>query len=110
MPSTKPARRPKKERTEIPRGVAARIQFLSDRTCCVCRTPDKPIQIHHLDEKPSNHTEENLALLCLDCHDKTMIRGGFGRKLARSPDKLTAHPGVIILVRSLGYQTECGQR
>lgn len=81
MPSTKPARRPKKERTEIPRGVAARVQFLSDRTCCVCRTPDKPIQIHHLDENPNNHTEENLAVLCLDCHDKTMIRGGFGRKL-----------------------------
>lgn len=73
--------RRKKERTEIPRGVAARIQFLSDRTCCVCRTPNKPIQIHHIDENPNNHVETNLAVLCLDCHDKTMIRGGFGRKL-----------------------------
>lgn len=81
MTTTKPARRPKKDRTEIPRGVAARIQFLSDRTCCVCRIPNKPIQIHHLDENPGNHAEANLAVLCLDCHDKTMIRGGFGRKL-----------------------------
>lgn len=81
MTSTKPARRSKKDRIEIPRGVAARIQFLSDRTCCVCRTPDKPLQIHHLDENPNNHDENNLAVLCLDCHDKTMIRDGFGRKL-----------------------------
>lgn len=81
MTSKKRTARPKKVRTDIPRDVAARIQFFSNRTCCICRIPDKPIQIHHLDENPNNHDEDNLAVLCLDCHDKTMIRGGFGRKL-----------------------------
>lgn len=81
MSSLTHTKQPKKNRTGIPRGVAARVQFLSDRTCCVCRTPNKPIQIHHLDENPSNHEEVNLSVLCLDCHDKTMIKGGFGRKL-----------------------------
>jgi hypothetical protein len=37
--------------------------------------------MHHIDENPFNHAIENLALLCLDCHNDTQIRGGFARKL-----------------------------
>jgi Protein of unknown function (DUF3298) len=72
---------PRKERSEIPAEVAARVLFLSDRTCCVCREGRKPIQIHHLNEDPSNSEEANLAVLCLECHRDTQIRGGFDRKL-----------------------------
>jgi tetratricopeptide (TPR) repeat protein len=39
------------------------------------------VQIHHLDEDPRNHAEQNLSVLCLECHNETMQRGGFGRKL-----------------------------
>lgn len=70
----------RKERADVPEVVAARLLFLSDRTCCVCRTR-KPVQIHHLDENPANNAEENLAVLCFDCHRETQIRGGFDRKL-----------------------------
>lgn len=71
----------RKKRTEIPKEIAARVLFLSDRTCCVCRVYGKPVQIHHIDEDPSNHESDNLAVLCLDCHRDTQIRGGFDRKL-----------------------------
>jgi len=70
-----------KERNEIPAEVAARVLFRSHRTCCVCREPRKPVQIHHIDEDPSNGNEGNLAVLCFDCHDQTQIKGGFARKL-----------------------------
>ena len=70
-----------KERNEIPAELAAKVLFLSNRICCVCRERRKPIQIHHIDEDPSNSSEENLAVLCLDCHHDTQIRGGFSRKL-----------------------------
>ncbi len=68
-------------RTSLPRNVAAQALFLSDRTCCVCRKEGKPIQIHHVDDDPSNHAPSNLAVLCFDCHNDTLIQGGFGRKL-----------------------------
>lgn len=71
----------KRTRTEIPPEVAARLLFLSDRTCCVCRVRGKPVQIHHLDENPSNHDPANLAVLCFDCHRGTQLTGGFDRKL-----------------------------
>ncbi len=61
--------------------MAAQILFLSDRTCCVCRVKGKPVQIHHIDDDPSNNVRNNLAVLCLDCHTDTQIRGGFSRKL-----------------------------
>ncbi|WP_227985633.1 HNH endonuclease signature motif containing protein, partial [Nocardia spumae] len=52
----------------------------SDRTCCVCRNK-KPVQIHHIDDNPSNNDFGNLAVLCFDCHRETQIQGGFDRKL-----------------------------
>jgi hypothetical protein len=39
------------------------------------------VQIHHVDDDPSNSSMENLAVLCLDCHTTTQIIGGFHRKL-----------------------------
>lgn len=72
---------PPKDRSEIPAEIAAKVLFRSNRTCCVCREPRKPVQIHHLDEDPSNGREDNLAVLCFDCHHETQIRGGFSRKL-----------------------------
>jgi len=70
-----------KERNEIPLSVAAKVLFRSHRTCCVCREPRKPVQIHHIDEDPSNAQEGNLAVLCFECHHETQVRGGFARRL-----------------------------
>ena len=71
----------KNVRVPIPDDIAAEILFLSDRTCCVCNVRGKKIQIHHIDENHSNNIIDNLSVLCFDCHDQTMIKGGFGRKL-----------------------------
>ena len=68
-------------RIAIPDEVAAKALFYSDRICCVCRVPKKPLQIHHIDDNNSNNALDNLAVLCLDCHTETQIKGGFGRKL-----------------------------
>jgi hypothetical protein len=71
----------KKTRIEIPEAIAAQVLFESDRTCCVCRKPRTSIQIHHIDDDPANYEPDNLAVLCLECHRDTQIRGGFDRKL-----------------------------
>ncbi|MFA4824825.1 MAG: HNH endonuclease signature motif containing protein [Methanoregula sp.] len=78
----------KKSRTQIPQNSSAEILFKSDRTCCVCRDKSKPVQIHHIDENPDNHEIKNLAVLCLECHNKTQIHGGFARKLDSDQIKL----------------------
>ncbi|NTV15764.1 MAG: HNH endonuclease [Desulfobulbaceae bacterium] len=70
-----------KIRTQIPSDLAADVLFTSDNTCCVCRERGKTIQIHHIDENPNNNIFENLSVLCLECHNDTQLRGGFGRKL-----------------------------
>jgi hypothetical protein len=70
-----------KERVTIPEGTKNDLLFYSDNTCCNCRIPGRPVQIHHIDEDPSNNESENLAVLCLLCHDDTQLKGGFGRKL-----------------------------
>lgn len=70
-----------KQRISIPSDIATEVLFVSDNTCCVCRERGKTIQVHHIDEEPANNTQGNLAVLCLECHNKTQIRGGFGRQL-----------------------------
>jgi len=72
----------KKNRETIPSHLAARVLFNADRTCCVCRVQGKHVQIHHIDDDPSNNHLENLAVLCFDCHRDTQISGGFDRKLS----------------------------
>lgn len=70
-----------KIRVPISSDISADVMFSSDRTCCVCRERGKAVQIHHIDEDPSNNTFDNFSVLCLECHNDTQIRGGFGRKL-----------------------------
>src|SRR5690349_21511913 len=70
-----------KKRVPIPKVDAARVLFASDRTCCVCRASGKRVQIHHVDDDPSNNNPTNLAVLCFECHGDTQTTGGFGRQL-----------------------------
>ena len=70
-----------KKRVAIPKVDAARVLFASDRTCCVCRKSEKRVQIHHIDDDPSNNEHSNLAVLCFECHGDTQTTGGFGRQL-----------------------------
>ena len=70
-----------KARLQIPNHLANEVLFASDRTCCVCRERGKTVQIHHIDENPSNNVFENLAVLCPECHNETHVKGGFGRQL-----------------------------
>jgi len=55
--------------------------YSSDYTCCVCRERGKTVQIHHIDENPSNIVFGNLSALCTECHAKTQIKSGFGEKI-----------------------------
>lgn len=71
----------KKKRIPIPSELAADVLFWADMTCCVCNIRGRSVQIHHIDENPANNDISNLSVLCMECHEQTMIKGGFGRRL-----------------------------
>ena len=85
-----------KNRVKIPPDLEAEIIYRSDFTCCICRIRWKGTQIHHIDGDPSNNDLKNLALLCLQCHNDTQIKGGFGRKLTSN---------IVIRFRNEWYET-----
>jgi hypothetical protein len=91
-----------KKRIPIPSAVAAQAEFESDRTCCICQIPGKPYQIHHIDDDPSNNDIRNLAILCRDHHDETMIKGGFNRKLNADLITLYRDDWVAVVVQRRG--------
>jgi hypothetical protein len=70
-----------KERITLTDERSARVMFASDRTCCVCRIEKHKVQIHHIDEDPSNNAFENLAVICLHCHSDAHTNGAFVRNL-----------------------------
>lgn len=78
-----------KPRTAVPDEARAAVLLQSARTCCVCEEPGRDVQIHHINDDSSDNSEGNLAVLCLLCHNKTQLSGGFGRHL--SPADVTAH-------------------
>ncbi len=69
----------KKLRIAIDNEIVAQVLYDSDRTCCVCNERGKAVQIHHIDENPSNNEINNLAVVCFQWHEETQIKGGFGR-------------------------------
>ncbi len=90
----------KRKRRPIPPHISARLLFDSDRTCCVCRQRGKPVQIHHINEDPSDSDLRNLAVLCFDCHRETQITGGFDRKLDSDQVTLYHNDWQETIVRS----------
>jgi len=97
----------KKNRQSIPEELAAKVLFVSDRVCCVCRIKKKPVQIHHIDEDPSNNSFENLAVLCFDCHLETQISGGFHRKLNAEQVTLYRSDWIVRVARlRVNYSAE----
>lgn len=50
--------------------LSIRVLYECANTCCVCKRPERPVQIHHIDGNRSNTIECNLVALCSLCHDK----------------------------------------
>jgi hypothetical protein len=76
----------KKKRIKIPQGIADDVMFEADNICCVCHKPGLEVQIHHIDENPSNNSPENLIVLCLEDHAKISAKKGMGKGMS---------PGVL---------------
>jgi len=70
-----------KRRLRIPERVATDLLYEADRTCCICQSPHRTVQLHHIDGNPNNNNPRNLAVLCLDHHDEATRRVGIGRQL-----------------------------
>src|SRR5579863_3170403 len=70
-------------RPAIPHDLLAKVLHNSKRTCCVCRNPDLPIIVHHLEEwhVSRDHSEHNLAVLCLNDHGKAHTTGTLSQNL-----------------------------
>ena len=55
------------------------ILFRNEAVCCVCQKTN--IQIHHIDGNNSNNELKNLAVLCLDHHDRASSKSSMTRTL-----------------------------
>ena len=75
--------KPMKRRIRIPEQIQTQVMCVSHNTCCVCAEMGvgKHVQIHHIDGDRNNNAFENLAVLCLECHNKTQLKGGFAKQL-----------------------------
>jgi hypothetical protein len=75
-----------KIRVKIPSEIEKKIIYNSARTCNVCKNPKKGIQIHHVDQNPSNNITANLIVLCQDCHEEAHTKHDMSKNL--TPEKL----------------------
>ncbi len=77
----------KKQRVKIPKEIEYEILYKAAHTCSVCREPRNGVQIHHIDNDPSNNSTDNLILLCNTCHDEAHTKRFLSKNL--TPEKLS---------------------
>lgn len=70
-------------RPPIPKETLFRLLHDSRNMCCVCRIRNRGVLLHHIDEwrESRSHDEDNLAVICLDCHDKAHTHRELSREL-----------------------------
>lgn len=73
-----------KIRKSVPRELENVVLYKSARTCCVCRIPRAPVEIHHIDQDPSNNVENNLVAICRNCHDEAHTSHSMSKNLTKS--------------------------
>ena len=60
-----------KKRTTIPALTTKKVFQEADNRCSFCSVTDVAVlEIHHLDENPSNNQLDNLIVVCANCHAK----------------------------------------
>lgn len=75
-------------RPKIPQDTQNRILYQSQWHCCVCRKR-RAVQIHHIDQNPTNNVDENLAAICLECHDEAHTKHALSQNL--TADRIRDH-------------------
>lgn len=69
--SEKPSRKRPKLRKAIPALLSKKLYQEVDNRCPFCGIADVAVlEIHHIDEDPSNNKIENLIVVCGNCHSK----------------------------------------
>lgn len=70
-------------RPAIPIQTLMQVLFANRFTCCICRNSERGIILHHIIpwEASRDHGAANLAVLCLEHHEKAHIRSTLSRNL-----------------------------
>lgn len=70
-------------RAVIPFANLARVLWANRFTCCVCRNPALAVIVHHISPwaESHDHSDENLAVLCLEHHARAHRKGGLEQNL-----------------------------
>lgn len=55
----------------------ARLLKANANRCCVCKRPNLGVHLHHIDGKSSNTVDSNLAVLCVEDHDRHHRPGSY---------------------------------
>lgn len=92
-------------RAAIPSQNLAAVLWANRWTCCVCRQPDRPIVVHHINPwaRSRDHSPANLAVVCTDHHAHAHRRGDLEQNL--TPERLRlAKTAREVAVRDLDAQ------
>lgn len=69
------------KRTKIPLKVQEEVMFRS-KGLCYCKQPGD--QIHHINEINTDHSFDNLVLVCFKHHDEASLKGGLKRRPSKT--------------------------
>ncbi|MGO8713397.1 MAG: HNH endonuclease [Rhizomicrobium sp.] len=72
-----------RKRIPIPKRIEREVLFRNQSVCCVCQSSG--VQIHHIDDDPSNNELANLCILCVRHHAEASSVGTIKWTLLAGP-------------------------
>lgn len=71
-------------RAAVPFDTLASVLWKNRSTCCICRESGRAIVVHHINPWATSrdHSDANLAVLCLDHHARAHMRGDLEQNLS----------------------------
>jgi hypothetical protein len=74
-------------RKQYSKEIEAKLLVDSRNTCNICWRR-KDVQIHHINEDSSDSSEENLIVICLDCHSQVHTHKGLAKNYSQETLRL----------------------
>lgn len=108
------------KRRALPEVQKNRLYEKNGNSCCICKSTNIGLNLHHIDQDPSNNNDDNIAVLCVQEHDLHHRPSRYNKHLDLTKEVISQkkknwesfiqeskkdHPNILAVINAFGDKT-----